>query len=251
MGKLLILGSSFVIPDETHENTHLALLGGAGPVLIDCPGRVMIRLRRAGLDPYQIGDILLTHFHPDHVDGVPMLIMEQWLKGRTTPLRLHGWRHCLERMEHLMQAYDCATWPKMFPVEYHALEEGEGVPVLDNADFRIHGWPVKHFVPTMGLRIEDKATGRVLAYSCDTEPCPTDLKLAARADMLIHEAAGAGFGHSSAAQAGEVATEARVKELVLIHYRTGGADVSLLIPEAQQTFAGPVRVAEDLMSLEW
>lgn len=251
MGRLLVLGSSYVVPDETHENTHLALLGAAGPVLIDCPGRVMIRLRRAGLDPYRIGDILLTHFHPDHVDGVPMLIMEQWLKGRTAPLRLHGWRHCLERIEHLMHAYDCATWPGLFPIEYHALEEAEGALVLDNADFRIHGWPVKHFVPTLGLRVEDKATGRVLAYSCDTEPCPSDLKLAQGADTLIHEAAGAGFGHSSAAQAGAVAAEARVQRLVLIHYRTGGADTSGLVAEAQTTFSGPVTLAEDLTTLEW
>lgn len=251
MGKLVILGSSFVIPDETHENTHLALLGRSTTVLIDCPGRAMIRLRRAGLDPYQIDDILLTHFHPDHVDGVPMLIMEMWLRGRQTPLRLHGLRHCMERMENLMLAYDQATWPNMFPVTYHVIAEHDHAPVLDNADFIIRATPVKHFIPTMGLRLTDKATGRVLAYSCDTEPCPGALTVAADVDMLIHEAAGAGWGHSSAAQAGKVAQTARAKQLVLIHYRTGGADTSQLVSEAQTAFSGPVMLAEDLMTLEW
>jgi ribonuclease Z len=251
MGKFVVLGSSFVIPDEAHENTHLALLGQSALVLIDCPGRAMIRLRRAGLDPYRIDDIILTHFHPDHVDGVPMLIMEMWLRGRKTPLRLHGLPHCMERMENLMYAYDQATWPNLFPITYNAISEQDHAPVLDNADFTITATPVKHFIPTLGLRIKDKATGRVLAYSCDTEPCPGDMTLAAGADMLIHEAAGAGWGHSSAAQAGEVAQEAGAKQLVLIHYRTGGADLSQLVPEAQSTYSGPVRLAEDLMTLEW
>jgi ribonuclease Z len=251
MGKFVVLGSSFVIPDETHENTHLALLGQTTMVLVDCPGRVMIRLRRAGLDPYQIADLILTHFHPDHVDGVPMLIMEMWLRGRQTPLRLHGLPHCMERMENLMRAYDQATWPNLFPISYHCVPEYDHAPVLDNADFTITATPVKHFIPTMGLRVTDKQTGRVLAYSCDTEPCSGDVTLAAQADMLIHEAAGAGWGHSSAAQAGQVAHEAQAKQLVLIHYRTGGADLSQLVPEAQTTYSGPVRLAEDLMRLEW
>lgn len=251
MGKFVVLGSSFVIPDEAHENTHLALLGQSAIVLIDCPGRTMIRLRRAGLDPYQINDILLTHFHPDHVDGVPMLIMEMWLRGRKTPLHLHGLPHCMERMEKLMQAYDQATWPNLFPITYHVVAEHDHAPVLDNSDFTITATPVKHFIPTLGLRVTDKATGRVLSYSCDTEPCPGDMTLATGADMLIHEAAGAGWGHSSAAQAGEVAQEAGAKQLVLIHYRTGGADTSQLVSEAQSTYTGPVTLAEDLMTLEW
>lgn len=251
MGKIVVLGSSFVIPDETHENTHLALLGQSATVLIDCPGRAMIRLRRAGLDPDQIDDILLTHFHPDHVDGVPMLIMEMWLRGRKKSLRLHGLPHCMERMENLMQAYDQATWPNMYPVTYHTVAEHDQAPVLDNSDFSITATPVKHFIPTMGLRVTDKATRRVLAYSCDTEPCPGALAVALGADMLIHEAAGAGWGHSSAAQAGEMAQEAKAKQLVLIHYRTGGADTSQLVSEAQTTYAGPVTLAEDLMTLGW
>jgi ribonuclease Z len=251
MAKLVVLGTSFVIPDETHENTHLALLGESGLVLVDCPGRVMIRLRRAGLDPYQINDLILTHFHPDHVDGVPMLIMEMWLRGRKTPLRLHGLPHCMQRMENLMLAYDQATWPNLFPITYHVIAEQDHAPVLENTDFTITATPVKHFIPTLGLRVTDKRSGRVLAYSCDTEPCPGAVTLAANAEVLIHEAAGAGWGHSSAAQAGEVAQEAKAKSLVLIHYRTGGPDLGQLISEAQSAYTGPVRLAEDLMTLEW
>ncbi|MGH2521389.1 MAG: MBL fold metallo-hydrolase [Anaerolineales bacterium] len=250
MTKIVVLGSSYVIPDEAHENTHLALLGQSGIVMIDCPGRVLLRLRRAGLDADQVGDVILTHFHPDHVDGVPMLIMELWLKGRKKPLRFYGLQHCLARIENLMKAYDWDSWPGLFPILFHPVEEQERAPVLENADFYIVASPVQHFVPTIGLRVTDKRTGRSLAYSCDTQPCPAAHNLANGVDLLFHEAAGAGFGHSSAMQAGLVAREAWAKRLVLIHYPTGGQDTSRLASEAETAFGGPVLLAEDLMALE-
>jgi len=99
--------------------------------------------------------------------------------------------------------------------------------------------------------VEDKETGRVLAYSCDTEPCPEVLKLAAGAELLIHEATGHGPGHTSAAEAGTAARAAGAKRLALIHYLTDGADTSRLVPEAVKTFGGPVTLAEDFMVLEF
>ena len=251
MGKLVVLGSAYALPDETHDNTHFALIGPAGVVLVDCASRPVARLRQAGLDHERLTDVVLTHFHPDHVYGISMLLMELWLRGRKAPLWLHGLQHCMSRTENLMLACDMNLWPKMFPVTYHAVEEQPDQVLLDNSDFRITATPVKHFIPTVGLRIEDKHTGRRLAYSCDTEPCPGDVHLAQGADMLIHECAGKGAGHTGAGQAGEIAAEARVKHLVLIHYPTGGYDTSGLVPEAKAAFAGSVTLAEDFMPLEW
>src|SRR5690606_40013620 len=61
----------------------------------------------------------------------------------------------------------------------------------------------------------------------------------------LHEAAGEGLGHSSAAQAGEIATEAGAQKLVLVHYNVWEADPSKLVPEARKTFNGPVELAVD------
>ena len=250
MGKVVVLGSAFVIPDENHANTHLALAGQHGVVMIDASQTPVLRLRKAGLDFNHVHDLILTHFHPDHVYGVPMLIMEMWLRGRKNPLRIHGLQHCVSRNENLMIAYEWDQWPGLFPVTFHAVDHEPEMLVLENEDYRITAVPVKHFLPTIGLRIVDKATGRVLAYSCDTEPFPGVLQLAARADLLIHEAAGKGPGHTSASQAGEIAAEAKAKRLVLIHY-PGEEDTSQLVPEAAATFGGPVTLAEDFMVFEW
>ena len=62
--------------------------------------------------------MILTHFHPDHVSGLPSLLLDMWLMGRKDPLTIYGLAYTLERMEKLMEAYDWASWPGFFPVEF-------------------------------------------------------------------------------------------------------------------------------------
>ena len=104
----------------------------------------------------------------------------------------------------------------------------------------------------MKVAVAALASGLVVAYSCDTAPCDSVARLAQGADLLIHEATGAvPGGHSSAAQAGEIATRAGAKRLCLIHYQVwGGVDPGALIPEAQSTFAGPVGLVQDFMEFD-
>jgi ribonuclease BN (tRNA processing enzyme) len=124
---------------------------------------------------------------------------------------------------------------------------------MENKDFRIRAWPVRHYdVPTIGMRIENKHNGNILAYSCDTMMFPGLVELARGSHILIHEAAGNdGFGHSSARQAGEVASEAGAKKLLLIHYHVWNTDPEPLVAEAQETFDGPVHLCKDYDEFEF
>ncbi|HEX3053940.1 MAG TPA: MBL fold metallo-hydrolase [Aggregatilineaceae bacterium] len=252
MARLIILGSAGAVSDAAHDNTHFLLQGDQGSmVLVDCGSNPLHKLPRFGLQAHDLSDMILTHYHPDHVSGVPIMLMQMWLLGRSLPLHIYGLHHCLERVEDMMSsAYLWETWPGFFQVEFHRLPERSEQLVLDNADFRITSWPTKHFIPTIGLRIEVKTTGKVIGYSCDTEPIPNIVTLAQNVDLLLHEAAGSGYGHSSATDAGEIASEARAKRLVLIHYNVIRADPRLLLDEASQVFSGPVELAEDYCEYE-
>jgi ribonuclease Z len=250
MTKLVILGTANAVPDEDHENSHMVLKGRHGAVLIDCNGRPLVRLKKAGVDLDQLTDMVLTHFHPDHISGVPNYMMAAWLSGRMTPLRIYGLHHCLERIEDLMSAFHWDEWTGFFPVAFHHLPEREGIFVLENEDFHIVASPVRHYVPTIGLRVLVKETGFVFAYSSDTVPCPETVRLAYHADLLIHEASGdEPLGHSSAEQAGAIAAEAGVKELGLIHYPVWNTDTSHLVPNAHKAFDGNVFLCEDFMEI--
>lgn len=250
MPKVIILGSSNAVPSLNHENTHLVIVGEESTILVDCVSNPIVRLEQAGVDFNDLTDIVLTHFHPDHVSGVPLLLMDMWLMGRTRPLNMYGLHYTMDRLEDLMGFYGWSEWPNFFPVGFYRLPEAEMTSVLDSADFRVFASPVHHMVPTIGLRVECHNPGKVLAYSCDTEPCEQTIRLAEGADILIHEAAGATFGHSSAEQAGQIATEAEVGKLYLIHYPTGRFANGDIGAEASRTYKGEIVIATDFMTID-
>lgn len=246
MPKLIILGTSDAVPDERHDNTHMLLIGENRRVLVDCASNPVMRLRQIGIDPNSISDLIMTHFHPDHVSGVPLLMMNMWLLGRTNLLNLYGLEHTVRLMEQFLDAFEWGRWLE-YPVEIKRLRNKKMTLVLEAEDFRIISCPVNHFVPTIGLRFEFPGSGKVLAFTSDTAPTANIAWLAQGADVLLHEASGASEGHSSAGQAGEMARQAQAKALYLIHYPTGDTDTSTLVDEAKEHFDGPVELAEDFM----
>lgn len=251
MAKLIVLGTASAVPAIDHENTHFVLKGETESVLVDCVGSDIYRLEQAGVKLDTLNNIILTHCHPDHVSGIPPTLMSLWLMGRTKPLNLYGLDHTLTCIEKMMELYEWHTWPKFFQVIFHRLPEKEMALVLETADFRIFSSPVCHMIPTIGLRMEARLAGTVMAYSCDTEPCTQVVGLGNGAEILIHESTGESYGHSSAAQAGEVAQKAGVKTLYLIHYPPNLFQDAGMLAQANTHFPGEVRFAEDFMELDF
>lgn len=248
MEKLVTLGSASAIPGEQQENTHLLVVAGNRCVLIDCASNPIQHLRRGGVTFEALTDIILTHFHPDHVSGIPLLLMGMWLMGRRQPLSIYGIPHTLDRMEAMMDLFEWKRWPGFYPVDFVRVAEKEMALVCDFEELRVFASPVKHLIPTIGLRLEFLRSGKIAAYSSDTEPCRQVVRLAENADILIHEAAGESLGHSSPAQAAEIAGQARAHSLYLIHYSPEKDHAGLLL-EAKKVFPGPVDLAWDFMTL--
>lgn len=243
----IALGTAHAIPDEHNANTHFLCIDGEYSVLVDCPDVGIVRLQRAGVRPTDLSALVVTHFHPDHVGGVPLLLMNLWLMGRRAPLTVYGLDHTLSRLEQVMEFYGWPQWPNFYPLHFHRISGEHTAPFLETPNTRWFAREVQHMIPAIGLRVEMPTLGKVLAYSADTAPCPATVALAQDADALFHEATGEAPGHSSAAQAATIATEARARALYLVH--TDPARRPQLQAEAQQHFSGPVQVIQDGFTL--
>lgn len=251
MAKIIFLGTASAVAYRGHENTFFAVEGESSTILIDCPARPLRRLEEGGVQISNLDDLIITHFHADHVSGLPNLLMDMWLLGRKKEFTIHGNTHSISRAHKMMELFEWDTWTGMYPVHFHEVPDAEFSPVVETADFKILSSPVEHLIPTLGLRIESSEGDCVIVYSGDTNPIDETVRLAGGADILIHEAAGAAEGHSSPAEAGEIAARAGVKILYLIHYSIRG-DISeqTLLTEAKKTFPGKVFLAEDLLAIE-
>ena len=250
MSRIVFLGTASAVSFPDHENSHLLFEGQEETLLVDCVGNPLNRLEKVGIDINQITRIVITHFHPDHVSGLPLLLMNMWLLGREKRLDLYGLAHSLDRVKKMMALFDWSDWSGMYPVAFHPLPEEAMAPVMDNEDFRVHSTPVDHLVPTIGLRVEFRRENFRVAYSSDTGPCPQMIQLAEGVDVLIHEAGGDYRGHTTAAQAGEIAQKAGADLLYLIHYSLHEKTAAEHLAEAKKTFAGRVMMAEDFLTIE-
>ncbi|HZY45448.1 MAG TPA: MBL fold metallo-hydrolase [Anaerolineae bacterium] len=244
MSSLVILGTAAAVHDALHENTYLVLKGARESILIDCCGNPLGRLQRAGVSLSTLNTIILTHDHPDHTYGLPILLMDLWLLGRSTPLKIYAPASTIVTMKAIMQAHAWADWPRFYPVEFKAIPDTIGAAVLENEEFTITAAPGVHFVPVVGLRVKNRSTGYAIMYTSDTAPADPIKQLALGVNLLLHETAGATFGHSSAAMAGALAREAHVEKLILIHYPVN-ADQAALVAEARSEFAGPIEISRD------
>ncbi len=245
MAKIIILGSAHAVADIDQDNSHLFVQAGKRNLLIDCGSNPMRVLPANDIAPNSITDILITHFHPDHVSGLPLLLMDLWLLGRREPLAIYANAHSLFRIEQMMDLFDWKKWPNFYPISFHEIYEKEMHLAIADADVEVYTSPVQHLIPTIGVRVEFLAQHKVMAYSCDTEPCQAVVRLAKDADILIHEAAGALKGHSSAAQAAQIAAEACAERLLYIHYPTDKKLVFSMLEDGKKFFNAPIELAVD------
>jgi len=248
MAKLTILGSAAAAPDDTREHAYMVLEGTKSALLIDCGGSPLQRLQRAGVDLDRLEHLILTHHHPDHIYGVPMLILGLWLTGHPKPLHIYGLLRTVVAIRGVLEALEWREWGRIMPVSFHTVEMRERAPVLETDEFEVVASPARHIMPSLALRVSIKSSGKVLVYSGDTEPCDSVTKLAEGADLLIHESTGPFQGHSTPGQAGQVARLAGVRKLVLIHYPSPAPDPDQWVKKAAAEFSGPVELAREFAS---
>ena len=243
---LLGTGSANSTPDRT--TTMLALHEDGSTLLIDCGGDVIQRMLAAGLEIDSIDGIIVTHEHPDHVSGFPLFIEKLWLAKRDRPIAVYGIRPALEQARRSWEAFNTSMWTGIPPIEWIEVDHAENASVLSDARWTITASPGVHGAPVVGLRIESRSTGRVVAYSCDTEPCDSIRRLSEDADILVHEANGEGRGHASAEQAAQIARSAGVRRLVLVHLP---ADVSQADEDAARQIFERSELGADLGRYEF
>lgn len=245
MPELIVLGTAASVPDAEHDTVGMVLRGPGWAVLVECGGSPLHKLARAGVGSEDICAVILTHRHADHLYGLPMLVQGLWLGGREDPLPLYGPAETLEVARRLLGLFGLAERADMFALEWHPVPLREGRRVSEVQGVEITAAPMRHGqVQAMAVRFEDTATGRAIVYSADTEPCPALVRLAMGADLLIHEASGDHVGHSTPAQAAEIAREAGVARLALIHYPVHGVNLEGWRLAAAE-FPGPVELARD------
>jgi ribonuclease BN (tRNA processing enzyme) len=248
---LCILGGGGWFPAHGRHTACALLREGDNAIIIDAGSGVGRFIERPEL---LIGttriDIVLTHFHLDHIAGLAYLpaigLCDQttiWGPGRLlydTPTH--------QLLDHVSREPFHPVPLERQHIEVRDIAPGE----LELAGVRItHRRQDRHSAPTLGLRFND-----TLAWITDTAFDPDSAAFAEGVELLAHEAWYLDSTprnpniHSSAAQAGAVAEKAGVDRLALIHLPPFEASLDPLLEEAQATVPGAVAAIDDLSFAE-
>ncbi len=185
--ELHFLGSGDAFGSGGRLQTCLLLRGAGEPLLIDCGASSLIAMKRAGIDPSDIGLVLLSHLHGDHFGGVPFLILDGQFSRRQRPLVIAGPPGVRARVEAAMEVlFPGSTGvTRRFAVSF--VEIGERQPQrLGSAT--VTAFEVHHAcgAPPFALRVE--YGGKVVTYSGDTEWTESLIAAARGADVFVCEA---------------------------------------------------------------
>ena len=244
---LYLLGTGAAVSDPHRTTTMLAVSDGASTIAVDCGGDLVQRLLAAGLDLDTLDAVVLTHEHPDHVSGFPLVMEKLWLAGRRRPLPVYGPKTALSQARRIFEQFDTSGWDGLPEIRWREVEMEPGAEVMTSDAWTVTAAPVEHSVPTIGLRFES-ANGRTVAYSADTAPSEHVVGLARDADVLVHEATGHMPGvHASAEEAAELAARAGAGRLLLVHLPPGLSEDDL--GDARARFP-ETELAEELGAVE-
>jgi len=241
-----VLGCQAGMPDGGRASSGYVVTTASCRLLLDCGPGVATALSghvgAAGLDA-----IVISHLHPDHCYDLLPVGTTLLRHARPIPLYLpRGGAALLAALGALFPARPGGASPS-FHEAFAVHEYGSG-DTARLGDCTVTLYQLRHAMPNCGVRIHDGTVS--LAYTGDTGPTATLLALAGGVDLLLAEATmvdgDAGeYGHLSATDAGRLAAEAAVGQLVLTHlFATDADSVRATAAEAARVFSGPVQVAQ-------
>lgn len=195
------------------------------------------------VDPGAVDAIVISHVHVDHcADLVAFFGYMAYGPSGVIPVPVYLPEGAKEPLAAFVQAEVEHVFNMVY--DFHVVEEGDEVAV---GDMTVRFARTHHPVPTLASRFE--GGGRSLVYSGDTGPGGGLAALAAGADALLCEATLQGRRdphdyeyHLTAEEAGALAADAAVAELILTHV-SPTLDSSRSITEAAATFGRTPRLA--------
>lgn len=274
--RVTLLGTGTPVPSPARAGYSTLVEAGGQKLVFDFGRNVSVRLWQLRIPLGSVDAHFLTHFHSDHLVGLPDLWLTGWLRPpygrRDRPMVLYGPAGTRALAEGLRQAFaaDIAIRHKdegsaLTGITIDAHDVAPGV-VYEKEGVRVTAFENDHgdnIRPSYGYRIEYR--GRVVVLSGDTRFSPAVVAQARNADVLVHcvtlipdallasnPAYRAIYDHlSSPEDAARVFQAAAPKLAVFSHIGLNGdATVGQIVERVRKTYAGELLVGEDLTRVD-
>ena len=284
MAQVFVLGAGTPTPTPHRFGSAFAVQVGGEYLMFDCGPAATHKLVKMGIFPTQVDYLFFTHHHFDHDVDYPCFLLCRWDQsvGKENTLQVfgptltqtlteriigeqgvfaHDWKarvnHPLSQRVFVNRG---GTLPRK-PPHVLAKDVGPG-PVHRGREWAVSAAPAEHVQPyldSLAYRL-DSAEGSIV-FTGDTQPCRSVVDLARGADMLLcmcwddqerMQANGEAPGQCGTTGAAQMAQEAGVKRLVLVHigpHLSTHGPMEKGIGDVRRLYSGEIIFADELMAL--
>ncbi|MCR5432602.1 MAG: ribonuclease Z [Lachnospiraceae bacterium] len=151
---ICLLGTGGMMPLPKRRLTALMARINGSSILIDCGEGTQVAIREQGWSFHDIDVILLTHFHADHVSGLPGLLLSIGNAQRTQPLYIYGPKGAARVVSALR------TIAPELPYDIYITEISGDKTAFEEAGCRIEAFKLNHNVVCYGYSIIVERAGK-------------------------------------------------------------------------------------------
>lgn len=222
MMRLKILGSGTSVPHARRAASAHWLETGAGTLLLDAGADAAHRAAQENLAWPELDAIWISHFHLDHIGGLPALLFgtkyAPQTQERRKPLTITGPRGVRKLIEAFDAANDYNLLKQPFPVEIREVAPREEFEILPGVSAQTLSTP--HTSESLAVRIEDTG-GASLVYSSDTGYTDALGRFSRETDLFLLECSFPSNKpvetHLELSEACALARESKARRVVLVH----------------------------------
>ncbi|MCS7464821.1 ribonuclease Z [Paenibacillus doosanensis] len=246
---IICMGTASAAGSADRDNTYLLVQHEEDCILIDVGGNPLGKLKKLRIPLNRISEVVFTHFHIDHIYGLPSLLWGMWIAGREDALTIRCSKSNEAQLRSLLHSYQTASWPIRFDIRIALFDDGAVTQLFDRNGLTMTAFPSLHAGPTVGLKLVHD--GKVTIYSADTRPNEW-IREQSPVHTLIHEATTAADSSSQAHSSLDAVLRyypvERIDRIVIVHL-SDDEPYEAVLDSCPEQLRRKVTLASDLMTI--